>query len=126
MINGWIILVIIFMVGTIVFAILASQEKGIIFAVAMYLSMVLTVVSIATCIAGPLLAKKHILYHESLALTVEVAGPIVGYERFEESVAKSNQWLTDANKKLNTFGIFSMYYGSKIEELEYIVIPEND
>lgn len=125
MINGWIILVAIFAIATIVFAILASQEKGIVFAVAMYLSMVIAVVSMATAIVGPLLAKKHILYHESLELTVEVAGPIVGYERFEESVAKSNQWLTDANNKLNTFGIFSMYYGSNIEELEYIVIPND-
>lgn len=122
--NGWILLGIILGVGTLIFAIFASREKGVAFAVAMYLSLVFTVVSIATGIIGPLLAKRNILYHEALSLTVEVAGPIVGYERFEESVAKSNEWLNDANNKLNTFGIFSMYYGSKIEELVLIEIPK--
>lgn len=126
MINGWGILGIILIVATIVFGILASREKGITFAILMFISLLLSVFSAVSNIVGVFNAKKNITYHKALSLTVETTGPIFGYERFEESVSKSNEWLEDANKNLDTFGIFSIYYGTELEELDYIIIPEDE
>lgn len=126
MINGWGILGVILLIAAFVFAILGSREKGITFAVATYISIVVAVSCIAAAIIGPLMAKRNIIRHEALEMTVKIGGPVIGYDEFEDSVNKSNEWLAEANKELNTYGIFSMYYGSNLEDLEYIVIPEQE
>lgn len=125
-INGWTILAILFLVCAVVFSILFSRKEKLVFAVLTYSSILVMVLSIIISIVGPLVAKKNILYHKSLTLAVNTAGPIVGYEEFAESVEKSNKWFNNANDNLNTFGVFSMYYGSELEELELIVIPNDN
>lgn len=39
-----------------------------------------------------------------------------------QTIIEMNTWLADAKARLETFGVFSMYYGTGVEDLEPIVI----
>lgn len=122
MINGWGILAIIFFVASLVLSIFASHEKGIVFAVTAFVSMASFVATLAMAIILPIMARRDISYYKSIDLAVSVGSAVLGNDEFEEIVAETNAWLEDAKDSLNTYGIFSRYYGTDLDELEYIVL----
>jgi hypothetical protein len=122
--NGWAILSIVCAVLSVIFAILAGKERGIVVSVLTFLAIVGAILLIAVSITLPLLGKKDVLYFKSLETTVKYVGPVTGYEELVEPVAEVNVWLDEAKSDLDKYGIFSRYYKTDVKELEPIVIPE--
>lgn len=122
--NGWYLLGIIAAMAAILFAIFARHEKGIAFAISTFIAMLATVVFVLIAVITPLVAKKNILLFEATKFTVETVGPITGYEDYTDEIESANRWLANAQYSLNTYGIFSKYYGSKISELTPIDIAK--
>lgn len=119
----WLILFILLAIATIITAILAENEKGIVFAILTYVQLLLCTVCLVVAIVFPLSAKKNIVAFKITAKTVETLGPVVGYEDFEEEIAKANEWLIEANDNLRKYGAFSKYFNTELSELEEITVP---
>lgn len=119
----WFILFILLAIATIITAILAKNEKGIVFAILTYVQILLCTVCLVVAIVFPLSANKNIRAFKITAKTVETLGPVVGYEYFEEEIAKANEWLIEANDNLQTYGLFSKYFNTELSELEEIIVP---
>lgn len=122
--NGWAILSIVCAVLSVIFAILAGKERGIVVSVLTFMAIVGAILLIAVSITLPLLGKKDVLYFKSLEATVKYAGPVTGYEELVEPVTEVNVWLDEAKSDLDKYGIFSRYYKTDVKELEPIVIPK--
>ena len=122
--NGWVILSIFCAVLSVIFAIGAGKERGIVVSVLTFLAIVGAIFLLAVSITFPLLGKKDILYFKSLEATVKYVGPVSGYEELVEPVTEVNVWLDEAKSDLDKYGIFSRYYKTDVKELEPIVIPE--
>lgn len=120
--NIYIILAIVAAAGMIVCAIFARTEKGIIFAVGTISCIIIAITLVGVGIILPLSAKANIATYKALQFTVDISAPIVGYEKYESAIVEANEWLDKARKDLNTFGIFSKYYNTEIDDLDYILM----
>ena len=122
--NVWWILAIIFVIASIIFAIFAKREKGIVLAVCTFLSIIITVMTMIIAVVFPLSAKQDIIMFEAIKSTIAITGPVIDDDVEKEMIEKANNWLEYANDDLDKFGIFSKYYKSGINKLEPIEVTD--
>lgn len=120
--SAWWILTIILTVATIVFAVLANRERGIIFAVSVFFTIMSAVTSMVIAIAFPLMAKKDILIFEATKTTITLTEPFMDDVVVAKTIENANNWLTHAKADVRTYGVFSKYYKSGVDELDYITM----
>lgn len=120
--SAWWILTIVGVIASAVFAILASRERGIVYAVSTFFTILATAICAIIAIVFPLMAKKDILVFEATKTTLTFTEHFMDDVVVSELVENSNAWLTDAKADIRTYGIFSKYYNSGVENLEYIVL----
>ena len=124
--SVWWILTVILVLGSITLCIFASKERGIIFAVSTLFSIMLTIICAINAVAFPLLAKKDILMFKATKTTISLTESFMNEEVLHETVENANAWLTSAKADIRTFGIFSKYYKSGVEDLDYIVLKNEN
>lgn len=124
--SAWWILTIILALGSIIFGVLANKEKGIIFAIHTLFSIMLTILCAINAVAFPLIAKKDILMFEATKTTISLTESFMNEEVLHETVESANAWLTNAKADIRTYGVFSKYYKSGVEDLEYIVLKNEN
>lgn len=120
--SAWWILTIIFTVATIVFAVLANRERGITFAVSVFFTIMSAVTSMVIAIVFPLMAKKDILIFEATKTTITLTEPFMDDAVVAKTIENANNWLTHAKADIRTYGVFSKYYKSGVDELDYITM----
>jgi hypothetical protein len=93
--------------------------------VSFIISGVLTGVSLLIGLINPVVAKKEIsefnIQKEYIQMAV-INGNDLENIAITQMIIEQNTWLADAKASLETFGAFSRYYGTDLEDLEPIVI----
>jgi hypothetical protein len=120
--SAWWILTIILTIATIVFAVLANRERGIIFAISVFFTIMSATTSMIIAVAFPLMAKKDILIFEATKTTLTLTESFMDDAVVSEMIENANSWLTHAKADIRTYGVFSKYYKSGVDELDYITI----
>lgn len=88
-------------------------------------SGIISWVSFLIALIAPAAAKREVRKFNIQKEYVQMA--VINGEELEniaitQTIIEMNTWLADAKASLETFGTFSMYYGTGVEDLEPIVI----